>query len=69
MSKKNGINWVSSDAPPKEQVEYSNLKDKAERKAAKKARIKKAFKKISDVILWVCAVGGFVLGIISAVNN
>lgn len=62
---KKRITWISSDSPAEEQEEFYKRMQKSQSQANKKTKIKKTFSKISNIILWICAVGGFAVSIIS----
>lgn len=65
MKRKKRITWISSDSPVEEQKEFYERIQKSQSRTNRKKKIKKAFSKISNIILWICAVGGFVVSIVS----
>lgn len=65
MKKKKRITWISSDSPAEEQKEFYERIQKSQSRSNRKTKIKKSFSKISNMILWICAVGGFAVSIIS----
>lgn len=65
MKKKKRVSWISSDSPVEEQKEFYKRIEKSQSRTKRKEKIKKVFSKISNIILWICAVGGFAISIIS----
>ncbi len=62
--KKKKIYWVASDAPAEEQRKYAEISSRLAKQQHHKERASRFFKILSDIILWICAVGGFVLSLI-----
>lgn len=62
--KKEKIIWISDKDSPEEQYGYDRAMLNIDKKQAKKESILRAVRVIERVTLWICAVGGLLLGIV-----
>lgn len=70
---KETVDWIFSEASPEEHKKYVEKTAEQDRIYCKKKRqreqLRMFFKLLSNIILWVCAVGGFVLALIQFFQN